>query len=117
VNRWLRLLIAAAALVAFAAPLVPLAAGTTAGCACTMRCCCNPLGAGEGCRLTRPCGTGDEGAASPVVSSFRPAVIDAAVPHPVLPVFVARVSAASGPRPRSLSEPPPVPPPRPSSSC
>ncbi|HYV20459.1 MAG TPA: hypothetical protein VFC25_15655 [Verrucomicrobiae bacterium] len=116
-NRWFRLLIAVAALVVFTAPLVPVAAGTTAGCACTMRCCCNPQGAGGGCRLSRPCGTGDEAAASSVVPTFRPAVIDAAVPNPVPPVPVARVSAASGPRTRSLSEPPPVPPPRPSSSC
>ncbi|HET8946233.1 MAG TPA: hypothetical protein VFQ07_04570, partial [Candidatus Polarisedimenticolia bacterium] len=92
-------------------------AGTKAGCACAMRCCCsNPKEAGEGCRLSRPCGGGEEGAALPSGVSFRPAVIDATVPHPVPPGVVARVSAPFEPRTRSLSEPPPVPPPRPFSS-
>jgi hypothetical protein len=53
----------------------------------------------------------------PSLADSRPAVIDAAIPHPVPAARVTRVAAVCDPRTRSLSEPPPVPPPRSSSSC
>jgi hypothetical protein len=113
VNRWLRMVIAAAALVAFGAPLVPLNAAAAYGCACPLRCCSKPSRAVEGCRLSGPCCAGQQDATGlQPGGAFRPAVIDAVIPAAVSPRQVARVAVPSDRFLRSFAEPPPVPPPR-----